>query len=620
MDLVELEYSPGQAVLVCGKTVAALVDLPFGHALVAQLYQAVYDRNDLDDILDVLVSPGLRAIKSFALASWSDSGCRMLVRGSFSAEGPEGRVNPSGLWADVSSNEAGPIQLIAASADGGWLPLAEGIVGACAVRIALSGAAAKSSVESVAGSSVEPVAGSHVESVAEDHDGSVVDGHHASVRERIASHASEHQKAVRAAAAVRTQVVEEPIRPVPPRPVAAAGVRPKNPSRTALPVDAAVPQHQEPVAPRPRHASPDSDLSPVDKDIPSVRVATGVASVGAATNANSVRAIRDQRPSRLASDLDLSPASQDQDLALAAVEVDLSQVTVDSPVPDVRPANADRPKPLLAGNSVLVSVPSPAVEAPSAPVGGLLIESVPWELDSASAAPPAASPPLPPPPPSAPSEVSPSESSPPTPAFFSSSGPTPSAAEGVTPEPGQARGDKMIMGMDPEEFEMTIDRRNLGTHPGQPETMVVAAYCPAGHLTPAYAGVCRTCGQAVEPQEPVVVARPPLGVLRLSNGDSVVLDRGAILGRSPRVPSGLTGEQPNLIRLVDPSKEISSQHLEVSLDFWHVLVTDLGSTNGTEVVLPGQPAVRLTPHDAMTIEPGTRVVLAEVQDFVFEVQ
>jgi hypothetical protein len=121
------------------------------------------------------------------------------------------------------------------------------------------------------------------------------------------------------------------------------------------------------------------------------------------------------------------------------------------------------------------------------------------------------------------------------------------------------------------------------------------------------------------PQQPVELPRPQLGVLRLSNGDTVALDRAAILGRNPRLPAGYAGEQPNLVRLSDPGKDISSQHLEVTLDYWHVLVTDLGSTNGTEVILPGQMPITLRANDPMTIEPGTRVVLAGVFDFVFEV-
>jgi len=164
--------------------------------------------------------------------------------------------------------------------------------------------------------------------------------------------------------------------------------------------------------------------------------------------------------------------------------------------------------------------------------------------------------------------------------------------------------------------DRTISRDQL---PDAGVQTVVAARCPSGHLSPAYAGTCRICGRPLPQQQPVEVPRPPLGVLRLSNGDTVLLDRGCILGRNPRVPVGYSGEQPNLVKLIDPDKDISGQHLEVRLEYWHVAVKDLGSTNGTQVVPPGEHPVTLRPNDPVMIEPGTKVILAGVFSFTFEV-
>lgn len=217
---------------------------------------------------------------------------------------------------------------------------------------------------------------------------------------------------------------------------------------------------------------------------------------------------------------------------------------------------------------------------PPAPVkpGGTFIEAMPWNDDGS---------PLTPPP--------------------GAALPTPPASGFPAAEPSPPRP------------EMTIDREQLKGHGGAVGPIVVAARCPHGHLSPAYAGVCRVCRQPLPAQQPFEVPRPPLGVLRLQNGDTVLLDRGAVLGRSPRLPSGWTDEQPNLVKIHDPERDISSQHVEVRLDFWHVLVRDLGSTNGTEVILPGTEPVALRPHDPMAIEPGTRIVLAGVFDITFEV-
>ncbi len=148
---------------------------------------------------------------------------------------------------------------------------------------------------------------------------------------------------------------------------------------------------------------------------------------------------------------------------------------------------------------------------------------------------------------------------------------------------------------------------------------VQAGRCPQGHLSPAHAAVCRVCGVPLPPQNAVWVPRPILGRLVFSNGDIVTLDRGLVLGRSPSLPAGHNGEQPNLVKLNDPTLEVSSQHLEVRLDHWYVLVLDLGSTNGTLVTLPGQQPLRLRPGTPQPIEPGTVVNLADVLTFVFEV-
>lgn len=164
--------------------------------------------------------------------------------------------------------------------------------------------------------------------------------------------------------------------------------------------------------------------------------------------------------------------------------------------------------------------------------------------------------------------------------------------------------------------ERTINREALAREGVQ---TVVAARCPDGHLSPAYAGACRVCGQPLPQQQPMEIPRPPLGVLKLSNGDVVTLDRGCVLGRNPRVPTPAAGERPNLVKLLDPDKDISGQHLEVQLEYWHVAVKDLGSTNGTQVVLPGENPVTLRPNDPMMIEPGTKVILAGVFSFTFEV-
>jgi hypothetical protein len=151
--------------------------------------------------------------------------------------------------------------------------------------------------------------------------------------------------------------------------------------------------------------------------------------------------------------------------------------------------------------------------------------------------------------------------------------------------------------------------------------VVLAVLCPAGHPSPPHAGSCRTCGREIPPQQPFPTPRPSLGVLRISTGGSVPLDRGVLLGRAPRVNEELPANQrPHLLRVGGVDRDISRNHAEVVLEGWHVLVRDLGSTNGTTVTLPGQEPVRLRPTEDQGIEPGTVVTLADEVELTYEVQ
>jgi pSer/pThr/pTyr-binding forkhead associated (FHA) protein len=145
-------------------------------------------------------------------------------------------------------------------------------------------------------------------------------------------------------------------------------------------------------------------------------------------------------------------------------------------------------------------------------------------------------------------------------------------------------------------------------------------------VNPPSGTACRRCGAPL-PHDPVPVPRPVLGVLRLSLGDAIMLDRGVVMGRNPRTdyggPDGFGGsageERPHVVKLPSADGDISRTHLRVTLDGWHVLVTDLNSTNGTLVTLPGHDPQPLRPGEPLPIQSGTVVTLAEGIDFRYEV-
>lgn len=146
---------------------------------------------------------------------------------------------------------------------------------------------------------------------------------------------------------------------------------------------------------------------------------------------------------------------------------------------------------------------------------------------------------------------------------------------------------------------------------------VVAVRCSSGHLTPPMGDRCRVCSAPVDPSNPSEVPRPILGVLRRPDGEVVTLDRDVIFGRAPQATASRASSQPNLVKISDPG--VSRNHAHVALDGWQVMVRDLGSSNGTELQLPGREAEQLRPNEDYLLEPGAVVTLAGEVHLTFEV-
>ena len=168
---------------------------------------------------------------------------------------------------------------------------------------------------------------------------------------------------------------------------------------------------------------------------------------------------------------------------------------------------------------------------------------------------------------------------------------------------------------------LTIARSSLASLRNGPQ--VHGVHCPRGHANPVEAVVCRVCGIEVPPQSATTLTRPPLGALVALDvppgaPTRVLLEGPLLLGRRPTL-DGQSGPVPTLVTVASPDNDLSRNHLRVNLDGWHVLVTDLGSTNGTVVELPGEQPERIHPQRPTMITPGTRVTLADVATYVYEV-
>lgn len=181
--------------------------------------------------------------------------------------------------------------------------------------------------------------------------------------------------------------------------------------------------------------------------------------------------------------------------------------------------------------------------------------------------------------------------------------PTPAQTPAQTPAPMPAQ---IPLQRQPTEDEVLV----AGT--------VLAGQCPQGHLSGAYSATCRVCDAPMAAQEPRTVPRPPLGVLVLATGETIALDRPAVLGRAPRAPEDAL-EMPQLVNLAAFGRDISRQHAEVVLRGWNVAVRDLDSANGTRVRDPDGTTTTLEPGTLVPLRPGSMIDVAGVTTLRYEV-
>ena len=283
-------------------------------------------------------------------------------------------------------------------------------------------------------------------------------------------------------------------------------------------------------------------------------------------------------------------------------------------LPGDEPAHEEPPAPSPPAQTPVAPEPAPAEPPAQAPGSGSLISAVPWARGGAATSTPA---------PAAPPAVTPPAAGPAAPPAASSQPASPASSEPPAPRPpGTATPPQVAEAPSTEELsDVTQGRDALIAQAASVDgPKVLAVICPAGHLSPPHRDSCRVCGRQVADQQAFEAARPALGVLRLESGDKVPLDRGVLLGRSPKAKADLeVARQPHVVKLPSPDNDLSRNHLEIVIDGWHVLARDLGSTNGTTVQLPGSAPTRLRPDEHVALEAGAVLVLADVVTVVYEV-
>lgn len=97
----------------------------------------------------------------------------------------------------------------------------------------------------------------------------------------------------------------------------------------------------------------------------------------------------------------------------------------------------------------------------------------------------------------------------------------------------------------------------------------------------------------------------------VNSAEPIPLDVPVLIGRDPRPPRVVTAVMPRFVRVHSPHREVSATHVELRQDGASVIVTDMRSTNGTVITVPGMPVFTLHAGGSMVVAPGTTLDLGD---------
>ncbi|WP_194949782.1 RDD family protein [Actinomyces trachealis] len=154
----------------------------------------------------------------------------------------------------------------------------------------------------------------------------------------------------------------------------------------------------------------------------------------------------------------------------------------------------------------------------------------------------------------------------------------------------------------------------LQSAPGTPVD-APATTAPPASPAPAASGV--PTGASVPSVAPVAAPDPAPSeasvlqlVLRVDTGQRIVLGEGrTVLGREPEARGEWTGALT--VPVTDPEMSISKTHLGVLLTAESTTVLDLGSTNGTKMIMPNGKELALDPQEPSGMLEGAMIRMGE---------
>ena len=166
-------------------------------------------------------------------------------------------------------------------------------------------------------------------------------------------------------------------------------------------------------------------------------------------------------------------------------------------------------------------------------------------------------------------------------------------------------------------------------HPGSPGPVEVddvpqvqGFLCSRGHLNDPRGLFCGVCGIRMSDRTGVLTIgrRPPLGLFVFDDGSTFTVDADYLLGREPEIDPGVRSGALRPLTLLDVRGAVSRRHARITLDGWTVLITDVGSANGTFLTgRTGENWQALVPNRPFRLDAGTRVRVGS-RLFIFETQ
>lgn len=141
------------------------------------------------------------------------------------------------------------------------------------------------------------------------------------------------------------------------------------------------------------------------------------------------------------------------------------------------------------------------------------------------------------------------------------------------------------------------------------EPQVLAVPCARGHANSPSSRVCRICAAPVDSTQPQLIDRPVLAGVHSNRGEFVDVRDAVVVGRAPDATKGPRGAR--VMRVPSPSSDISRSHLMVEAQDWDIVVTDLGSTNGTTILPTGEQSFELESDASVRVGLGTVLDLGD---------